>query len=153
MPRGWLRQNQAMAADWQILEQSRLRHAAFDRPPPSAYPERKTWSAPYSFWFSSMTHGVQGVESTVDAYATITILARIALAVEAHRQQTQAVPRTLAHLTALNGRNQLLDPFTGKPFGIGQVNGHPRIWSAGPNGIDDGGNIQSDDIVWGYEPN
>jgi hypothetical protein len=142
-----------MAADWQILEQSRLRHAAFNRPPPSAYPKRKSWSAPYSFWFSSMTHGVQGVESTVDAYDTITILARIALAVEAHRQQTQAIPRTLAHLTALNGRNQLLDPFTGKPFGIGETNGHPSFWSAGPNGIDDGGNIQSDDIVWGYEPN
>lgn len=151
-PRGWLRQNQAMAADWQSLHQSRLRHPAFDRPAPPAYPERKSWTAPYSSWFSIMTHGVHGVESTLDVYDANTTLARIALAVEAHRQQTQVIPRTLANLTTLDGRNPLLDPYTGKPFGIAEANGHPRLWSAGPDGIDGGGDTQSDDIVWAYGP-
>jgi hypothetical protein len=75
---------------------------------------------------------IQGVASLADA-------ARALLGVELYRREHGRLPASIAEIAPyLRGRD-LHDPFDGASLRYGVESGVARLWSVGPDGIDDGG--------------
>lgn len=65
--------------------------------------------------------------------------ARIAVALQAYRAAEGAWPPTLADLSRAFPALSIKDPFTAVPLAYEVASAGPRVWSTGPDGIDDGG--------------
>jgi hypothetical protein len=65
--------------------------------------------------------------------------ARIAVALQAYRAAEGGWPAALADLSRAFPTLSIEDPFTAVPLAYEVASAGPRVWSTGPDGIDDGG--------------
>lgn len=151
-PRGWLRQNQAKAVDWQLEQQARLNQPFFERSKLVPF-EKRSWTVPSSWWLSTWLHGTYGLESAMDEVDCRIRIARVALALEVHRLRHGEYPATWEQIVPALPPQRTQDPYVGLPLRYEFVAGRPKIWSVGPNQRDDRGREDTDgfdDIVWAY---
>lgn len=90
--------------------------------------------------------GLPEIIATVEARAQVT---RLALACKLFESETGRFPSDLEKLSPAYFEELPLDPFTGKDFAYRLLpKGGFVVYSAGPDGKDNGGVSSSDDIVW-----
>lgn len=149
-PRGWLRQNQAKLAEWQLRQHDRLDQPLFQRRP-AEEPPLFAWHSPYTWMSSLAALGTKGLESTADEADCHFLLARTALALERHHAAHGQFPESLDNAPDTRANSLPLDPFSGNPIRYHVVEGRPRLTSVGPNRQDDSHQPDAssfDDIVW-----
>jgi hypothetical protein len=73
---------------------------------------------------------------------------RIVFALRRHKDTTGAWPQSLSEIQAGLPHEALVDPLSKRPFLYRQGHGSFVLYGVGSNGIDDGGNIRSDYLLW-----
>ncbi|MFN0129283.1 MAG: hypothetical protein ACKV19_21655 [Verrucomicrobiales bacterium] len=149
-PRGWLRQNQAKLADWQLRHHDRLDQPVFQRPP-AEEPPLFVWHSPYKWMASFASVGTKGLESMADEVDCHFLLARTVLALEQHHTTHGRYPESLENPPDNRATILPQDPYSGNPILCRVVEGRPRLSSVGPNRQDDTHQPDAssfDDIVW-----
>ncbi len=110
-------------------------------------------SHPYSVLLSAQGEGtLSGVSKKIIQTSVRINLARIAIALELYRREHKHYPEDLSSLGPDHITDLPTDLFTGAPPRYRILSdGTPLIYSVGENGIDDGGHLGRDDLIWQYK--
>ena len=73
-------------------------------------------------------------------------LMRLAIAVAIHRRDRNQPPERLADVANLFPVGLPIDPYCGQPYRYEAADGNSRVWSTGPDRVDDGGRIDGDRV-------
>jgi hypothetical protein len=78
---------------------------------------------------------------------------RLAIAVALHRMEERQAPERLDDLAKRFPGQMPIDPYSGRPYGYDKGLATARIWSTGPDRVDDGGlrdgeDVPDDDVRW-----
>ncbi|RYD83745.1 MAG: hypothetical protein EOP84_07420 [Verrucomicrobiaceae bacterium] len=154
IPEGWICQNRVRINQWydRTIAKSRAPVPGSTSNEDHLWRNGQWWEWPYNYILYAVTFRIGGQQEIITNAQTEILLCRVAGAIERHYLRIGSLPVQLTGLAPSELPQVPRDPFSGSPFHyVPRADGTYLLYSAGPDGKDDGGE-RDKDIVWTATP-